>query len=272
MASIPVKPRIPVINWGNPIVKGLVFDISLKEGSGINTFESITKAIGAINASGATWEKNKYGNDLDFSAAASKVVFVTPSQVNSLVKYSYEFLFNLRGLGGGSNGRIIVKGASGGTPYTQIYTNTNYGGGGYGIAFEQSWTTIGKWAYAINLNTWYHVIITYNGDSTSNDPIYYINGLPVVVTEYVAPATSLGADTTELDLGNRTNNQRNFDGKLVYTRIWNRILSPQEVKSLYTNPWQIYTTSQSKNWYLGNIISAGTKGIMTTMKGWWGEQ
>jgi hypothetical protein len=97
----------------------------------------------------------------------------------------------------------------------------------------------GRWRASdevITLNTWQHVCATYDGTSVANNPSMYVNGASVAVTEYQAPTGTL-----ESDVGGALwisewvggAGQSSFDGMLDDLRLYNRILSPTEVKRLY---------------------------------------
>jgi len=75
--------------------------------------------------------------------------------------------------------------------------------------------------------------------SASNKPVLYINGVSQTVTQVTAPS---GTFTTEANvrqsIGNAQNNvgvfgTGTFDGTIDDFRIYNRILTAQEVKRLY---------------------------------------
>lgn len=81
------------------------------------------------------------------------------------------------------------------------------------------------------------IVVTYNSSSTTNDPIIYINGSSVSVTEAVTPVgtvkTELGAVLT---IGNNSSTYGfAFDGKIFDPRVYNRILSAAEVTTLYNS-------------------------------------
>lgn len=102
-------------------------------------------------------------------------------------------------------------------------------------------TTSGTW-YAttttISKNTWIHVAITYTPQDNGADPIMYVNGVSVAVTEMSTPS---GAYIAQEDgntlIGNRdivgSSYQRPFDGKIKDARIYNRILTAAEILQMY---------------------------------------
>jgi hypothetical protein len=80
----------------------------------------------------------------------------------------------------------------------------------------------------ISTNTWYHVIITYDG--TTNHFIY-INGIQVATSSsFSGPNTPLSTMNTPIYIGPAaTTTWGAFNGKIGVLRIYNRVLSPSEV-------------------------------------------
>ena len=232
-----LKPREPVINGNHPITRGLVFDGLCYEGRGTTVKDFAGGLIGTVNASGATWEQNYYGNDLVYSAAASSVDFTLPSgsKLESLTQMSYEMLVDMTGLGGSSLGRIFQKGSTNGyflvfassSTVLQINNGRN--------------TTAGVWTFPFTENVWHHIVVTYDSSSTSNNPVVYVDGLKVTVTTSTAPVGTVASDNADFGIGNRVSDHaRNWAGKISYVRAWSRILNQPEVTDLNENPWCIY--------------------------------
>ncbi len=273
-----LKPIRPQINFGNPISHGLVFDAPFWEGAGQFVEDDafpLTEILGTLTS--ATWDKNFYGTDLDFSAAASVVSFIPPSIVNDLSQLTIEALVYPRTTGAGGFGRILHKGEPSGntTQYFSIFTDSADHVGHNLWAFYSTWTTNqGQWVSTadMNLNAWQHIIFTYDFSSTGNNPLMYLNGIPNALTQDQIPGGSAPTDTDILYIGNRGTATRNFDGKISYVRLWNRIVTPTEVFSLYINPWQIYQTPSFRNLYNSNFIVTSTipTGFLTPNTNFWG--
>lgn len=114
---------------------------------------------------------------------------------------------------------------------TQITT------GKFGLVAHFS-TTNGIWlttsatltAGAVN-----HIVITYDGSATINDPIIYLNGASVAITEVSTPAGTYRTGTnTDVYIGS-TASGANLDGKTLAALEYNRILSPAEVSEAYNS-------------------------------------
>jgi uncharacterized protein (TIGR02145 family) len=88
----------------------------------------------------------------------------------------------------------------------------------------------GVWdvAFADKGSSWVHYVVTYDSSSLSNDPKVYIDGVAQSVTETFTPSGTISSEANQLyNLPNLLN------GTLDDVRIYNRILSADEVAQLY---------------------------------------
>ena len=105
--------------------------------------------------------------------------------------------------------------------------------------FKSEWTgTNGKW-YTTGLlsythGTWVHIAISYDPSSTSNAPVFYVNGEKAGSVTSATPtgtwATWAGSACT---LGARTTGASPFDGTLADMAVWDSILGAGEIKAIY---------------------------------------
>ena len=96
-------------------------------------------------------------------------------------------------------------------------------------------TTYGLWHSTTSLNTtsWQHIVCTYNGSSTANDPIFYINGISAGCTEDSTPSGALSDDSAnKVNICRREDIGMHVDGRTEDVRIFNRILTPSEAAIL----------------------------------------
>ena len=114
-----------------------------------------------------------------------------------------------------------------------------YGGANDNVYFYSSTfaTSLGVWRTGtgtISPATWYHIALTYNASSTSNNPIIYINGVSKTVTETTTPVGVVQAITGgSIYIGNNAAKNVDYDGKLADVRTYNAILTAAQVLSLY---------------------------------------
>lgn len=104
----------------------------------------------------------------------------------------------------------------------------NFSGGGY------NWRTA---ANPFAAGSWHHIVLTYDRSSNTNDPLMYIDGAAVSLTENTTGSgTAQSLEGGDLILGNTkdpTTYQYCFDGKIFDARVYNRILTAAEVTTLY---------------------------------------
>jgi len=116
------------------------------------------------------------------------------------------------------------------------------------IRFTRGWTGgIAGWnapTDSITLNVWQHVAVTYDEGSTANDPAMYVNAISQSISETDGvPSGSPESDAAEdLTIGNYTATTRTFDGLIDDVRLYDRILTSQEIKLVFNQStrWDLY--------------------------------
>ena len=104
------------------------------------------------------------------------------------------------------------------------------------LEFDQAFTGDGgEWTFSITAGVWQHVAIVYNNNLGANDPTVYVNGVSVNVTEEQAPGsdTATSDAASDLFIGDAANSIGSWDGLIGETFLFNRVLSPAEVRSVY---------------------------------------
>ncbi|MBI5405797.1 LamG domain-containing protein [Candidatus Kaiserbacteria bacterium] len=88
-------------------------------------------------------------------------------------------------------------------------------------------------ANAITLNKWQHVALTWDGATTASTVKIYINGIETTYASAV-DGVSLDSDAAEaVKIGNDKSGVRTFNGFIDDARVYNRVLSAQEITQLY---------------------------------------
>ena len=87
----------------------------------------------------------------------------------------------------------------------------------------------------IPINTWTHIVVSYDNDATTNNPIFYINGVPYTVasglTESGTPTGTRNSDAAnDLEISNGGNA---FDGSISDVMLFSSALTADEVSQLY---------------------------------------
>lgn len=144
---------------------------------------------------------------------------------------TYAFWAYRTGAGGGDLARVFDKDGTAATGARLLY----YASSGSIYGFTVSWTTTeGTWTIPQNATgAWAQFVITYDGSSTTNNPVIYLNGVSQTVTTTSTPVGSL--DTTgvgQYTIGNRSDSIRGWNGRLAEFAYWSRILTAGEIGAL----------------------------------------
>lgn len=242
--KIQVRPRVPVINWQNPITKGLVFCQPLFENGGTQPVDLVSKNKATTFTNTPTWIKDAVGSMISYNGAATNgptVDTVTGATFRSTTRFSYCFFQYRVGDTSAPSGRIAQE--TDGTSAAQVIYDNNVN-----VIFQSGVrSTLGVWNYALpankTLNFW---VFTYDSSNTANVPIAYMNGAVLTLVSSTTPVGALSANLdTHLTVGNikagGNVSNRTYNGYLSDVCKWNRILTPQEVVELSAYPWRIYT-------------------------------
>jgi len=108
------------------------------------------------------------------------------------------------------------------------------------LAFMQAWSAANaRWIGTATLSTgtYYHLAVTYDKGSSLNDPIFYVDGAVDAAVEAVAPSGTSQSDAAgSLSVGTYFASTGvhggPWGGHLEGVRVFNRVLSPQEVAVL----------------------------------------
>ena len=123
----------------------------------------------------------------------------------------------------------------------------------------------------LSKDKWHHIAITYNNGATTNDPLLYVDGKQVAITESGTPTGTFDADgSDELYLGNRGDGARTFNGVIGMARIWSDIRDVDELRTNMfdnfanmTTPEKVglvamYQFDEGTSTDLENVANAGT--------------
>lgn len=227
--------RVEALYQYNPywnLMKNLVGVWEFDETSGTTAIDAFGENDGTV--SGATINQTgKIGKCYDFDGVDDMVVLPITTHYTAM---SFSAWIKPDGFGEANSGRLLDKMNSGGTISTVVSFYGKPGQSSGQISVIMEWTTRGQWAIPLDsiiLGTWNHVVVTYDGASASNDPIIYINGVAIPVTETSTPSGSRVTNTDNYHIGNRGAGDRSFDGMIDQPALWYRVLTPAEVAILY---------------------------------------
>jgi len=194
------------------------------------------------------------------TTATDAIGYGTLPQVWNLTQRSISFHLYPDTYSVAGNGDVIlaIGSLSGGE---MVYLTTDK------LVYIRTHTSGGVWITNSNvpaLGAWSHIVITYDQSSTSNDPIIYVDGVSVAVTEFDTPTgTPLNQYGSVLDIGNSSSFSSPYsgclNGKIYDMRIYNRILTANDVNRLYQGTSEITSglVFQGPAVYTDRPLSAG---------------
>ena len=90
-------------------------------------------------------------------------------------------------------------------------------------------------ANTLTLNQWQYVTLTWDGSSSVSGVHFYVNGNEVTyATNTSGSGTRVLDDTEDLRIGNNESGARTFDGAIDEVKVYNRALTPEEVRQVAT--------------------------------------
>jgi hypothetical protein len=96
---------------------------------------------------------------------------------------------------------------------------------------DGQWSTVSP---VIPINTWTHVVITYDDSNTSYDPIFYVNGIAIPISEGNSPGGVPVSDVgVDLYAGTQSGVNTSFDGIVDDVVLDDEKLSPEQIHLLY---------------------------------------
>ena len=212
-----------LVGWWTFDGKNLISNVADSSGAGNH---------GSMSGFGATSSAvvaGKIGQGLKFDGADDVINVGSGSNLDNLGPVTYSVWMNPSSLGEGSIGTIFDKGFFVSTRFATLNR----------IDFIATFTgTDLRKISAVNsfsLNRWSHVAISWDGGIDNAGVHIYVDGIE---TGYFTNTSATGDKDNDASafmyLGNVSNLGRTFDGKLDDMRIYNRVLSAQEIKQIYS--------------------------------------
>lgn len=215
------------------ITSGLVGYWALNEGSGSNAGDSSGNGHSGSLSGGPTWTTGKSGAGLSFNGSGTSVA-ISGSAVNTSSSYSVAAWVQLNNLNNWST--AVSQDGSNVSGFFLQYTSPSGGtdGGKFAFSLVSADSTSGTSVRATSpfspsANVWYHLVGVY--DSGANTSKLYVNGV-LASTRSVTAAWNATGNTAigRAKWGGATDF---WPGLIDDVRIYNRVLSDQDVSSLY---------------------------------------
>lgn len=166
----------------------------------------------------------------DFNATTTKSV-TSYSTHNSAITYCSWYISD--GAGEGGLGRFIEKREAG----TQVELLTMSSGLG---AVELSRNFSGGVAFwritKPSDSVWHHLCFTYDSSSATNDPVFYLEGASATITTDSNSTGTANTNTDKYVIGNRGDQTRTFDGRIVFTALYSSAISSVLINEIRFKP------------------------------------
>ena len=186
-------------------------------------------------ATSLTYSENSFGKSAGlFDGANSKVVVSNNTNLQTLFDFGGSISVWVRADsdGEGDAGRIISKSNQ------YVLEVANEATGAMDIQFTYNFSgNDGVWittATELDVATERHIVLTYDNRLTTNDPILYVDGKAVALTESTTPTNTPASNSNDFCIGNVSGSSATFDGLIwdvtPYTGL---ILTGDEVKQVW---------------------------------------
>lgn len=232
------KPGQTILNRSHPLAQGLVIDVPLSEGHGGKTVEQVSGLTGNFVAN-AKWVATPIGYCLNTPAGTDYIQFDYVPNLNAELYLTIQILYFVRA--DTSGGNFIRKGVN-----NNFSVNLDDGCNGIGWFLADSGGTkgFGVNSYTGTYSKWYNTIVTYaDRNNTASRPSWnrrryddltYTPSLTNSCFNVPHNGTPLADDNTcRISAAGG-----NADVALV--RVWKRILTQHEIRSISLDPWQVY--------------------------------
>lgn len=168
--------------------------------------------------------------------------------------------------GGGTFSAWIFANGLGETAYPYVFWKndkhkirlSNESGGAVKVHFHYKWDgDDGSWYTddrVINFGKWHHLAITYDADSASNNPLIFVDGVSVSITDSTPSGTREDDASSNFIIGGDGGGGDSFEGVITEISVFDKELSIAEVQELYN---------------YGEALDALTHSSKTNLTGYW---
>lgn len=190
---------------------------------------------------GTAFVTSRFGKGVSFTGAGTgKFQFTTQAERDRVTLFI---------VGNVSGSASLSRTISGYPARYDCYTDS-------GVLYFQCFRSIATGTWTIGGDGALHsYAITYDGASTSNDPVFYVDGVSTAPSETSTPSGSLTTAGTSYAVGGRPDTtSRQFNGQLFVALRFDRVLSVPEIKWLHANASRLHEWQ----WELVPVSAGGT--------------
>ena len=216
---------------GSPF-PGLIAAYSLNEGSGTTATDFSGHNITGTLKHGPLWTEGKYGGALSFDGADDSLNLGSPEVLDNVNTFTYCAWVYPRSMGGQRDGRIVHKGNN--NQRKQFQTDVAVANS-LALLVDRGTTAASAVSLAdtLTLNEWQYVCATY---SETDGPRLYVNGVEIPYSARIVGSGPMADESSqEFQIGNRPNGDKGWDGLIDEVRVYDRIISRNEmIADMYT--------------------------------------
>ena len=240
--SLPNSVCMDVSAYGDAAPNGLAASWKMDEGAGMVLIDSSgNEQSGSL--AGPSWSSQ--------GRAGSALVFSGASQYATLpsISVSYPFTLSMWVKPNAINSDYRLIGARNAVPGNVFWAPSLFSAGAQLALWDGvGWNTLAG-SGVFTTGNWYHIVVTVNSSLSARA---YINGVgqaPVTVSAATWNVSSLSLGSTYATFGNY------YNGAMDEVRLYNRVLTSQEINALYSNPQnRLYLISrQNCNYAAGEL-------------------
>jgi chitodextrinase len=205
----------------------------LDEGSGTTTADASGNAKTGTLTNGVTWTTGHSGNALSFDGGTGYVTVNGGGVLANLRSTGVTVSAWIRpaSSGAGGGGRVLDKNGGGGGWVLKMNEGVlQFSGDSFATASARR-----NSAAAVSMNTWQHVVATWDGSTSGSQIHVYVNGVASDGVTSDGAGAVIDDSTGPLGIGNRPSDAaRGFDGLIDDVRVYDRVLTANEVLGLYS--------------------------------------
>ena len=228
----------PLFADDTPSANGLVGFWSFEEGAGMSTANSFTNAYNGALSNAVNWTTGRVGDyGLAFPTDHNGFVYIADDLgLQNLTNLTVSVWFRTMGVTGSVSSCYLVSktklSANGWAFYISSPNSTRT------LAFTADFATtnlvVSAPAKSVPFDgLWHHAAMTWDGSINAASVSFYVDGAPVGYASSQDGAGSRLSDATQpLTFGNAKGGSRPFEGSLDAVRLYNRVLTSDEVKIL----------------------------------------
>lgn len=230
-SSIIMAQTIATVDIQTGLVGHWQFDENTENMMRDITFDSTGNSLGVLT-NGSFGTQGKIGGGLHFDGFDDGVNVTSQNDSpNNLKSFTFTaWIFPTK------SGGIIFRKGSGPEAYFNIFTLPETGQGDTGqFGMRAGYTqSTGAWRTktAVSLNSWHHVAIVYTHD-VSQTPSLYVDGIRQEIYQKYTPIGDSLQDDSKIFIGNNHIFSSGFGGTLDDVRLYNRILSPDQIRTIW---------------------------------------